>query len=181
MNFPKFLNTPFWLNISGLRLLHRHLCTRYTDDSYVFPPKLNFLRLISWNFPFLILFEVKSHSSLKKVTLAVRVMKCVNLKTTKSCSSSSNFQGEKWKMRDKRTKICQRPQLFFYNLLENFYTGSFSNFFYKFLLKFVLAYRKGYSANHLPTRLIENWKWVLDKNLFTWAVLIDLSKAFDFR
>ena len=48
-----------------------------------------------------------------------------------------------------------------------------------FLLDFTSAYRKGYSASHLLLRLIENWKAALDSNLFTGAVLMDLSKAFD--
>ena len=40
-------------------------------------------------------------------------------------------------------------------------------------------YKKGYSANHVLIRLIENWKKTLDNNLFTGAALMDLSKAFD--
>ena len=49
----------------------------------------------------------------------------------------------------------------------------------KFLSDFILAYRKGYSANHVLLRLIKNRKAVLDSDLFTGAVLMDLSKAFD--
>ena len=41
------------------------------------------------------------------------------------------------------------------------------------------AYRKGYSKNHVLIRLIEYWKTTLDKNLFTGAVLTDLSQLFD--
>ena len=48
-----------------------------------------------------------------------------------------------------------------------------------FLSDFISAYRKGYSTNHVLLRLIENWKAALDTNLFTGAVLMDLSKAFD--
>ena len=48
-----------------------------------------------------------------------------------------------------------------------------------FLSDFISAYRKGYSTNHVLLRLIENWKAVLDSNLFTGVVLMDLSKAFD--
>ena len=48
-----------------------------------------------------------------------------------------------------------------------------------FLSDFISAYRKGYSTNHVLLRLIENWKAALDTNLFTEAVLMDLSKAFD--
>ena len=42
------------------------------------------------------------------------------------------------------------------------------------------AYRSRYSMNHVLNRLIENWKHALDNNLFTGAVLANLSKAFDF-
>ena len=48
-----------------------------------------------------------------------------------------------------------------------------------FLSDFLSAYRKGYSTNHVLLKLIENWKTALDSNLFTGAVLMDLSKAFD--
>ena len=44
---------------------------------------------------------------------------------------------------------------------------------------FITSDRKGYSSNHALLRLIENWKVGLDSNLFTEAVLMDLSKAFD--
>ena len=49
-----------------------------------------------------------------------------------------------------------------------------------FLSDFISAYRKGYSTNHVLLRLIENWKAALDSNLFAGAVLMDLSKVFDF-
>ena len=48
-----------------------------------------------------------------------------------------------------------------------------------FLSDLISAYRKGYSTNHVLLRLNENWKAVLDSNLFAGAVLMDLSKAFD--
>ena len=41
------------------------------------------------------------------------------------------------------------------------------------------AYRKGYSPSHVLIRLIQNWRKALDSNLFTGAVLMHLSKAFD--
>ena len=52
----------------------------------------------------------------------------------------------------------------------------FSNGFFK---DFISASRKGYSTNHVLIRFIERRKTMLDKNLFTGAVLMDLSKAFD--
>ena len=48
-----------------------------------------------------------------------------------------------------------------------------------FLSDFISAHRRGYSTNHELLRLIENWKAALDSNLFTGAVLMDFSKAFD--
>ena len=48
-----------------------------------------------------------------------------------------------------------------------------------FLSDFISAYRNGYSTNHVLLRLIKNWKPALDSNLFTGAVLMDLSKACD--
>ena len=49
-----------------------------------------------------------------------------------------------------------------------------------FLSDFISVYRKGmYSTNHVLLRLTENWKAALDSNLFTGAVLMHLSKAFD--
>ena len=48
-----------------------------------------------------------------------------------------------------------------------------------FLSDFISAYRKEYSTNHVLLILIENWKAALDINLFTGAVLMYLSKAFD--
>ena len=48
-----------------------------------------------------------------------------------------------------------------------------------FVSDFLSAYRKGYSTNHVLLRLIENWKAALDSYLFTGAVLLDLSSAFD--
>ena len=44
------------------------------------------------------------------------------------------------------------------------------------LSDFVSTYRKEYSANHVLLRLIENWKASPDSNLFTGAILMDLSK-----
>ena len=41
------------------------------------------------------------------------------------------------------------------------------------------AHRTGYSTNNVLIRLIENWRHALDHNLFTGAVLLDFTKAFD--
>ena len=41
------------------------------------------------------------------------------------------------------------------------------------------AYRSGYNTNHALIQLTENWRTALDNNLFSGAVLMDLSKLFD--
>ena len=41
------------------------------------------------------------------------------------------------------------------------------------------VYRSEYCTNHVLIRLVKNWRHALDNNLFTGAVLMDLSKAFD--
>ena len=44
---------------------------------------------------------------------------------------------------------------------------------------FISAYRASYNTQHVLVRLIEEWRKNLGNNYFVWAVLIDLSKAFD--
>ena len=67
----------------------------------------------------------------------------------------------------------------FSKIYERFLHNQIVYFSNEFLSDFTSAYRKGYSTNHVFVRLIENWKISLDKNLFTGAVLMDLSKTFD--
>ena len=67
----------------------------------------------------------------------------------------------------------------FSKVYERFIHGNLMSSVTNFLSDFISAYRKGNSTNHLLLRLIENWKAALDRNLFTGAFLMDLSKAFD--
>ena len=48
------------------------------------------------------------------------------------------------------------------------------------LSKFISAYRKGSSCHHVLLSLIEEWRNHLDNNEIVGAVIMDLSKAFDF-
>ena len=41
------------------------------------------------------------------------------------------------------------------------------------------AYRRGYSCESVLLRLIEDWRFALDKRCVVGAVIMDLSKAFD--
>ena len=67
---------------------------------------------------------------------------------------------------------------FFPKMYEKSLHSQMASFSSQVLWDFSFAYRKGYSANHALIRLIENWKTSLDKNLFTGAALMELSKAF---
>ena len=49
----------------------------------------------------------------------------------------------------------------------------------KFLSLFLCGYRKGFSTQYALLSLIERWRLCLDKQDFTGALLMDLSKAFD--
>ena len=41
------------------------------------------------------------------------------------------------------------------------------------------AFRKGHGCQTVLLRILEDWREALDKNLYTAAILMDLSKAFD--
>jgi len=49
----------------------------------------------------------------------------------------------------------------------------------KFLSPNLCGYRKGFSTQTALTKLLENWKAILDKKGYSGVVLMDLSKAFD--
>ena len=48
----------------------------------------------------------------------------------------------------------------------------------KYLAPFIFAYQRGYSTQHVLTRLVEEWRGRLDNNYIVGAMLMDLSKAF---
>ena len=49
----------------------------------------------------------------------------------------------------------------------------------KYLSPFISAYRKGYSTQHVLTRLVEEWRERLDNNYIVGTILMDFSKAFN--
>ena len=67
----------------------------------------------------------------------------------------------------------------FLKIYERFLHNQISSFSNEFLSDFISACEKGYSTNHVLTRLIENWKTTLNKNLFAGAVLMDSAEAFN--
>ena len=68
----------------------------------------------------------------------------------------------------------------FSKIYAKFIQDSINSFVEKFLSEFISGYRKAYSTNHVLLRLIEQWKSALDNKNFVGAVLMDLSKAFDY-
>ena len=60
-------------------------------------------------------------------------------------------------------------------LLSDQLSAHFNNIFHNFLP----AFRASYGCQITLLRIVEDWKEVLDKNMYIDAVLMDLSKAFD--
>ena len=52
-------------------------------------------------------------------------------------------------------------------------------FFNTIFLDFLCAFRKGHGYQTTLLRLLEDWKSALDKNCYVAAILMNLSKAFD--
>ena len=50
----------------------------------------------------------------------------------------------------------------------------------KYFSPFISVYQKGYSTQHVLTRLAEEWRERLDNNYIVSAILMDLTKAFDY-
>ena len=56
---------------------------------------------------------------------------------------------------------------------------SLSSILNKFLTTFYVLLEKGTDVKLFYLRILEDWREALDKNLYTAAILMDLSKAFD--
>ena len=67
----------------------------------------------------------------------------------------------------------------FSKIYEKFIKDQLVSGLHKYFSSFISAYRKGYSIQHVLTRLIEEWRERLDNNYIVGAILMDLSKAFD--
>ena len=65
------------------------------------------------------------------------------------------------------------------NVFERIMHKQISEYINKFLSPYLCGYRQGFSTQQALVSLIEKWKAILDKNGYTGAVLMDLSKAFD--
>ena len=64
-------------------------------------------------------------------------------------------------------------------IFESIYSKQLSEYFDDLLSVLLSAFRKGYSCETVLTRLIEDWKSLLDKHKIIGAMMLDLSKAFD--
>ena len=56
---------------------------------------------------------------------------------------------------------------------------NFLYFFEKILSKYQCGFRKGFNSQHCLINLLEKWRQPLDQDLVFYALLTDLSKAFD--
>ena len=127
----------------------------------------------------------------KFVQMSANVIDC-HLSNIIACDISKNKYSEHAKIatvrpvfkEDDRTKIKNyRPVSLlnmFSKIYEKFLHENLKNYVNIFLSKSISAYCKSYSTNHVLIRLIKNWKKSLDEKKFVGAILMDLSKAFDF-
>ena len=67
----------------------------------------------------------------------------------------------------------------FSKVYECILADQLKTFFEPILNKLLCAYRKKYGCDHVIVKLVDAWKWALDKNQLAGAILMDLSKAFD--
>ncbi len=64
-------------------------------------------------------------------------------------------------------------------VLEGIMNDQLSDYFNHILSTLISAFRKHYSCQIILLKMIEDWKYALDKQKIIGAVTIDLSKAFD--
>jgi hypothetical protein len=64
-------------------------------------------------------------------------------------------------------------------IFEKVLSEQLSKYFDKIFNNFLCAFRKGHGCQTTLLRLLEDWKYALDKNEYVAAILMDLSKAFD--
>ena len=67
----------------------------------------------------------------------------------------------------------------FSKIYEKVIKNQLASYLDKYFSPFTSAYRKSYSTQQVLIRLLEEWREKLDKNFIVGAVLMDLSKAFD--
>ena len=65
------------------------------------------------------------------------------------------------------------------NVYESVVNDQLLEFFSRLFNDLIGAYRKGYSCQSLVVKCIDNWKNVLDKQMFIGTLFMGLSKAFD--
>ena len=75
----------------------------------------------------------------------------------------------------KPVSLLPMPSKIFEKVLGNQLSEYFDSIFDDFLC----AFRKGHGCQTTFLRLLEVWKYALDKNEYVAAMLMDLSKAFD--
>ena len=129
----------------------------------------------------------------KLVKLATNIIHCHIIYNILNLSISSSMFPERAKialMLDQYTKKDKTEKIKnywpvsvlspFFKIYEKFIQESTTPFVDNFLSEFISAYRKAYSKNHVLLKLIEQWKIASDDKTFVAAVLMDLSKAFEY-
>ena len=64
-------------------------------------------------------------------------------------------------------------------IFEKVYCDQMYEYFMGILSHYLSSFRKMYGCNHVLLKLVEDWKYALDRGEHVGAILMDLSKAFD--
>ena len=106
------------------------------------------------------------------------IQQCVFPNCLKNAELSPVFKKD-----DSMNKTNFRPVsilVCFSKIFEELYCDQLLDFFNKVVSKFLSAFRKGYSCETVLIKMIEDWRKCLSEHKVIAAMLVDLSKAFDF-
>ena len=87
-----------------------------------------------------------------------------------------------FKKKDNLNKENYRPVsvlIVLSKIFEKIYSKQIGLFFTKIFNPLLSAYRSKYGCHNVLLKLTEEWKYALDNNMYSGALLMDLSKAFD--
>lgn len=109
------------------------------------------------------------------------INKCINDSTFPSKLKNAEISSIH-KKKDKLNKENYRPVsilVVLSKVFERIYTEQIEHYFAEIFSSLLSAYRKGYGTCDVLLKFTDEWKHALDNNMFSCALLMDLSKAFD--
>ena len=107
---------------------------------------------------------------------------CIN-KTFPDCLKEANVTPI-FKMDDPLDKENYRPVIIlplFCKVFEKLIYKQLSNYIESFFSSILCGFRNAHNTQHALFKLLHSWQKVLDQKRFVGTILMDLSKAYDFK